>query len=335
MAIASSWRFFLVTYSKAIKAGGQCVRAGLAGLACAMLPVLCLAQEAARAISPAGPLDLTRPQFDTETPQYDVSGALQKADSTVLAEVNGRPITLADLGDAIRAMPPFVRSQPFNILYPTALNRLIMFQALAIRATTHGVDKEPVVQRRVTAAATGALINELLEREAAADITEKMILDRYDTLYAGKPGPEEVHLLVILVGTETEANALIAELAGGGDFPTIAKRSSRDTSGPLGGDIGYKRRENLTAEVGAVAFALAPGQLTPHPVQTAVGWFVLRIEDRRRAAAPLFATMHEPLYNMLVRERIAAIEQAAMNGAIVHTYNINGATIEDEVRHQH
>ncbi len=187
---------------------------GLTGMVCLMLPSICVAQGAPKTVSPATTIDLTKPQFDTVTPRYDMSGVSEKAASTVVADVGGKTITLGEVGDAIRALPATVQSLPFDTVYPAVLKQLIQLQAMVIRAQHKGLDKDPVVMRRVQAAADRALTNELLLRDAGGAITEKTMLDRYNKEYAGKPGPVEAHVRVILVATEAEADSIIAELAG-------------------------------------------------------------------------------------------------------------------------
>lgn len=295
-------------------------------------PAMGWAQQAPRAVSPATALDVTRPQFDTETPHYEVFGADTKAANTVVAEVGGRFVTLGDVGDAIRALPPTVQSLPFDTVYPAVLKQLIQVQAMVVRAQKRGLDKDPVVIRRIKAAADRALTNELLAREAGGAITEQMILDRYASTYANKPGPEEVHVRVILVPTEAEANTVLATLAGGADFATVARNSSRDVSAAQGGDLGFMRRDTLTPEIGAVAFALTPGQTSQHPIRTGAGWFVIRVDERRVGSPPAFAAVKEDIRNALVREDIAEIGKAALNDVTVHTFDISGKEVQSAVQ---
>ena len=204
-------------------------------------------------------LDFSKPQVDTETLHYDVA-------------------------DIIRALPATVRALPFDTLYPAVRKQLIQIQAMAVGAEKLGLDKDPIVVRRVKAAGDRALSSESMQRQSSAGITDKMILDRYDRDSARKPDPEEGHVHFILVATRSEASAIIAKLAGAADFATGARQSSRDNTGRQGGDLGFVRHTNLTPEVGVVAFAPKPGETTSYPVETSLGWFAVRAEDRRQGA---------------------------------------------------
>jgi peptidyl-prolyl cis-trans isomerase C len=303
---------------------GAGLRLAFAGAALLAMPALALAQGAPREAVPATPLDFSRPEFDTETPRYDVSGADTKAAGTVVAEVGGRNITLGDVGDAVRNLPPTVQALPFSTIYPTVLKQLIEVRAMVAHAEKRGLAKDPVVIRRVRAAADRALTNEVLRHEAETAVTEQMMLDRYDRDYANGPGPDEVRLRVILMPTEQEAAALLAQIVGGADFAKVAHDSSRDASAAGGGDLGFMRRDSLMPEIGAVAFALDPNEVVRHPVRTPAGWFLIKVEERRAGSRPSYASVKADIRNALLRESIAAVGRAALAEVAVHTFDIGG-----------
>ena len=213
---------------------------GALGLACLMLPAAASAQGTPKSVSPATAVDLTKPQFDTQTPHYDVTGASDRAAGTVVAEVGGRTITLGMVGDAIRDLPPTVRNLSFDTVYTPLLKQLTQMQALVVRAQRKGLEKDPAILRRAKLAYDNVLANAILVREAGSSITEKMLLDRYERDYGGKPGPDEADVSIVMLATEAEANAIVAELAGGADFATVARRSSRDSSAQAGGHLGFQ-----------------------------------------------------------------------------------------------
>ena len=306
----------------------------LAALAFLLLPATSWAQGSPKAVSPATPIDLTKPQFDTQTPQYDVADAAAKAAITVVAEVGGRPITLGEVGDAIRALPAAVQSLPFDTVYPGVLQQLTQMQALVVRAQRRGLDKDPAVLRRAKVAYDNVLANAALVREAGATITEGMLLDRYKQDFGGKPGPEEVDVSIIMLATEAEATAFIAELAGGADFATVARRSSRDTSAQAGGNLGFQRQDILNPEIGSIAFTLPAGQTAARPVRTGVGWFVVRAGERRQGERPVFASVRADIRTLLLREAFPAIAQAAVNDVTVRNFDISGKEVQAEVGRQ-
>lgn len=298
----------------------------LAGLAVAPFahPPSANAQDLRQNLSPGAPGELTKPEFDTASPVYEKSDTVEKSAQAVVAEVDGRPITLGAVGDIIRALPPSARALPFDTLFPVVVDRLIQQQALVIRAQHQGLDEEPTIRRRMKAAADHVLTDELLHREIGSSITEKVLLERYDRDIRDKPGPNEAHARVILVSTESEAAAIISELQKGADFAAIARKSSRDATAPAGGDLGFLRRDILNAEIGAVVFTLAAGQLAPYPVKSASGWFVVKVEERRYGARPSFAAARDQLTSELLREGVKGVATAALQGITVRTFQVGG-----------
>ena len=285
------------------------------------------ATAAPSGVSPAAVKDLSKPAFDTTTPRYDVSGQQGRGRRSMVAEVDGHAITLADLGDAIRALPPAIAALPFQSLYPSVLEELIRRQALVIHARKEGLDEDPAIQRRMAAARDRVLADAVLHKDVGATITEKALLDRYQRDVAGRPGPEEVHIRVMVADTEDAAAALIAELAKGADFGTLARRASKDGSAGVGGDLGFVRRDGLNPEIGAVAFALRPGETAAYPVKSAGKWFVVRVEARKRAATPNFAAARTRLEEVMLREGAAEATDATLTGVTVRRYDINGQEV--------
>jgi peptidyl-prolyl cis-trans isomerase C len=288
-----------------------------------------LAQSGAKPdASPLAPGDLKAPIFDTITPSYDTAGRQAKSAMTVVAEVDGRAVTLGDVADAIAELPPSVRAMPFADLYPLILGQLIRQQALVIRAQRQALDEDPVVRRKIKAVSDRVLGDELLKAETGRSITEAALLERYNKDIAGKPGPEEVHVRVIMVPTEAEAAGIIGELRAGADFATLAKRSSKDPSAPAGGDAGFVRLDQLTSEIGSVVFATQPGQFTPFPVRSMGAWFVLKAEERRHQPALAFSFVREELRQTMIREAAADVMKAALADVSVREYDMNGNEVD-------
>ena len=99
----------------------------------------------------------------------------------------------------------------------------------------------------------------------------------------------------ILVETEDEAKAIIAELDKGADFETLAKEKSTGPSGPAGGDLGYFSRGRMVPEFEEAAFALDVGAYTEEPVQTQFGWHVIQLNETRIKEAPTLEEVRDEL----------------------------------------
>lgn len=91
----------------------------------------------------------------------------------------------------------------------------------------------------------------------------------------------------ILVATQPEAQAIVAQLASGGDFAAIAKEKSKDPgSAAQGGDLGCLAPGDTVPAFDKASFQGALN--TPQTVQTEYGWHVLIVTKRTAAGlAPL------------------------------------------------
>lgn len=260
-------------------------------------------------------------------PGYNPGEMLKGLANPVVAEVEGHPITLAEVGDAIRALPANMQDLPFEQLYPGVLERLIQEQALVAKARRMRLDADPVVKRRMQAASDRVLENELLNRMIGKTISEQALLARYQSQYGGKQGPEEVDISVIKVPSEDQARKIIAEIAGGADFAAVAKRDSKDPSADNGGGLGFMRQSQLIPEVGAVALELEPGQVSPNPVKTQAGWFVVKVNARKRVPVPAFAEVREQLRHELLEEGVAQVVKDVMATSTILRFNMNGTSV--------
>ena len=114
---------------------------------------------------------------------------------------------------------------------------------------------------------------------------------------------DEVHAKHILVKTEDEAKAIIAELDKGGDFATLASTKSEDSgSGKDGGDLGFFGRGRMVKPFEDAAFSLEPGQYTKTPVQSDFGWHVILVVEKRKSQPPTFQSQAQRIQQDLVRE---------------------------------
>ena len=303
-----------------LRRGMVCVALCLAGLGPA------LAQTAGQTAdpSPFAPGDLKKPIFDTSKPTYNVADAQRKTDSTVVADVGGRSITLGTVADVIKTLPPAEQTLSYPLLFAQVRSQLIAQQAMVIQAHNTGVDEDPAVVRKLAEASALILSDAYLRHVLLPRISEQDLLDRYNRDIAGKPGPEEVHLRLIMLPTRDAAQAAIAQLGTGTDFATLARQISKDATASVGGDLGWVQRSAVNPEIGAVAFSLPVGQIMPYPIESIGAWFVVKVDERRQAPTPSFAASRDALTDALVRERVPAARQQAITGLTVRIYDISG-----------
>ena len=132
-----------------------------------------------------------------------------------MANVEGHPIYLSQLGEAVQSLPENLRKMPFEVIYPVLLDRMIDHEALVLMARREKLDDDPKVERQIDTVTGRVLEGALLERAAVPEVTEPAIRERYERDFANQPAVEEVHARHILVGTEAEAKWVIEELGKG------------------------------------------------------------------------------------------------------------------------
>jgi peptidyl-prolyl cis-trans isomerase C len=242
----------------------------------------------------------------------------------VVARVNGREIRLSDLSDAAQQLPAEMRTMPPGMLFPLLLDQLVDRAAIAELARRRGMDKEPAIARQMARAQEQALQSALIGRDIGPLVTEAELRARYEREVAGKPGEEEVHARHILLGSESDAKAVIAELAKGGDFAALAKARSTDkASGD--GDLGFFKQGDMVPEFAAAAFALKAGETTAEPVKTQFGWHVIRVVARRAAPAPSFEEAYDTLRSKTIQEAVDKVLKEARTNLTVERFNMDGS----------
>jgi peptidyl-prolyl cis-trans isomerase C len=234
----------------------------------------------------------------------EMADQLERRPDFVVLQLQTLPITQRDVAGVIRSMPVGMAGLGFQEVYRRALDITLRQKAMVLHARLEKLDKDPTVIHQGEIAFEHVLADAWLKRKSDAAVTDKALHERYDRDVAGKPGPEEVRARVILVTTEAEARRLIQQIQGGADFAEMARQFSKDPTAADGGDLGYVTRNSLAPAVSAAMFALAPGQMTPYPVASSIGFFVIRIEGRSSHPTPTFEEARSGLEHDLRAEAI-------------------------------
>jgi parvulin-like peptidyl-prolyl isomerase len=150
----------------------------------------------------------------------------------------------------------------------------------------------------------------LAEAVRPAEVTEDEITAFYRTHAAELAVPATVTLRQILVGTLNEARDVKRRLARDPKtFDAIARGQSKGQEAGAGGYMGPFERGQLPPELEAAAFALPEGG-TSDPVETPLGYHVLRVESRQQAREPTLEEARAQIRARLTREHRAEAERA-------------------------
>jgi peptidyl-prolyl cis-trans isomerase C len=232
------------------------------------------------------------------------------ADKAV-ATINGAPITEGDLGVAAQEFGDQLQRIPPDKQRAALIDVMIDIRLLAKAAETAGLDKQKDVAEKLAFARDRTLRNEYLRSKVMAAVTDDAVKKRFDAEVAKFVPADEIHVFHILVKTEDEAKAVIADLDKGGDFAKIAKDKSLDPgSGPQGGDLGFIGRGKTVKPFEDAAFALAVGSYTKAPVQSEYGWHVIKVTEVRKEPAPTFDAEADRIRQDLMRDTMTSEIQA-------------------------
>jgi peptidyl-prolyl cis-trans isomerase D len=110
----------------------------------------------------------------------------------------------------------------------------------------------------------------------------------------------------------------------GEDFGKIAKEESEDPeSAARGGDIGYVLHGVASPELDKAAFSMEVGQ-TSEPILTEIGYNVIRVTEKRAAAAPEFDQFKDDLANFLgnvaLHKKLDAYVKALRDKAVIERH---------------
>jgi peptidyl-prolyl cis-trans isomerase C len=298
------------------------------------LAVLCCAAAAI-----AGPA-LAQPQNPAQPPRrpqtcHQAPAAVaplppvQAAQGPIIATVNGLPIRLSELEVAQQSLPQQYRNMPLQAVFPALLDRIIDSKLVVQEGKKSKVTEDPAYKKRLAFVEEQVLQDFWIQREIARKVTADKLRQRYEERLKSLPSEEEVHARHILVATEDEAKALIAEIKKGAAFDKLAKDKSTDkASGAEGGDLGWFKKSDMVKEFADAAFDLKKGALTETPIKTQFGYHVIQVEDRRKAPPPAYEELAEQLREEMAREAVTAELDLLRSRAKIEKFNIDGSKPE-------
>jgi len=247
----------------------------------------------------------------------------------VVAVVNGQQIRLSELEIAQQSLPQQYRSMPLQAVFPALLERIIDSKLVVQEGKKTKTNDDPAFKKRMAFVEEQVLQDFWIQREISRLVTLEKIQQRYQERLKSMPPEEEVHARHILVATEDEAKALIAELKKGAAFDKIAKEKSTDkASGAEGGDLGWFKKSDMVKEFADAAFGLKKGELSEAPIKTQFGYHVIKIDDRRTAPPPALEELSEQIREELAREAVTAQLDKIRAGSKIEKFNMDGTKVE-------
>jgi peptidyl-prolyl cis-trans isomerase C len=291
------------------------------------------AQQPANPQGQAQPPGQAQPQGQPKPPAAPAAPAKPPAQAAqpalkdpVVATVNGQPVRLSELEVAQQSLPQQYRNMPLQAVFPALLDRMIDSKLVVQEGKKSKVTEDPAFKKRMAFVEDQVLQDFWIQREIARQVTAEKLQKRYEERLKQMPSEEEVHARHILVSTEDEAKALIAEIKKGAAFDKLAKEKSTDkASGAEGGDLGWFKKSDMVKEFADAAFNLKKDELTETPVKTQFGYHVIKVEDRRKAPPPAFEEMADQLREEMAREAVTAQLDQLRSGAKIEKFAMDGS----------
>ena len=234
----------------------------------------------------------------------------QDADA-VVAKVGKLEITQSELDLAIANLDPQLAQLPDEQKKVAALSGAIDVKLLAGNADGEGLKDDAEFKKRMAFIADRELHNLYFKKHVVDAVTEDEVKARYEKEIAALPKQEEVRARHILVKTEEEAKAIIADLDAGKDFVELAKEKSTDPNKSEGGDLGYFTKGRMVPEFEEAAFAMEKGSYSKVPTKTQFGFHVIKVEDKRDAAPPAYEQVAQQIRQLVMRDKYLAIIEKA------------------------
>jgi parvulin-like peptidyl-prolyl isomerase len=274
----ANWKSFIVWLALGLLIG--CGNKGTPPPTATLVPTLALPEAVTVTATTVVPTSIPA----TETPLPPST----PTEVPLAALVNGQPILLADFErEVARAGDAATGREVLDAMIET----LLLEQAAVSAGITIADDQlDEIIQtdidnvggREVFEARLAA--NNMTEEEYREQVRANLLAQRVQVQLPGElpDAVEHVHARHILVATQEDAEAILAQLRDGGDFALLAQTFSLDVSTrEQGGDLGFFPRGLLLApELEDAAFSLAPGEISDVVHSELLGYHVVQVLER-------------------------------------------------------
>lgn len=225
------------------------------------------------------------------------------AEDKVVATINGKPVTEADLAVAEGEIGQDMGSMPDDQKRMSLLEFLIDNQLFAEAAENNKLGEGPAFESRLAYLKRRALREIYFEKIIKGAVSDADARKLYDDQVKLLKPEEEAQARHILVEDENLAKEIKEKLKAGGDFAALAKEHSKDPgSKDNGGDLGYFTRGQMVPQFEDAVFALNKGDVS-EPIKTQFGWHIIKLEDKRAKAPPAFEVVKDRILQSMLLQK--------------------------------
>lgn len=221
------------------------------------------------------------------------------AETVVLVEVDGTPVTLTMLEVAMEARGV---SENDHEAMRELLDELIRMQAVVNAARGEGLDRNPEVRAQLRLVEMQTLYRHYLERaQRGRTISEQDLRDVY-AAQLERSGDTQYRIEII--GYDDQARALKAiERVQDGAVDYAALRAEAQASGLPVDEPGWIDRSQVPEDFAALLVETGAGEIVPQPLNNPQGWFVVRVSDKRDLQVPSFEQVRDGIARSLEQQQ--------------------------------
>lgn len=221
--------------------------------------------------------------------ELSLAGDVTRPDSAVVAEVDGRPITWADVKErVIAAGKAAVKADPLAMeddARRVALQQQIDLRIVAQKARAAGLEQDRMYRVRVNEYRKSRLIN--LHRDrliAAMEPRNDELRAYYEANKSRFVQPETRKVQMVVVKTKEEAEEIKSKIQAGEltIYQAAQDYSITPTAKQDLGEVGWVNKGKAVPALDKAIFALGPGEVGG-PVETTAGWHLVMVQDVEEA----------------------------------------------------
>ena len=251
----------------------------------------------------------------------DGDGPPERGDRAV-AKVDGKTVWASDVKREAIAQGLIGEGEPLDAsseLFRQMMEQVVDQKLLAAEARRRKLDKDPLAQRRLTAAQDRVLGDMLVETTVADAVTEDNIRGLYEEQQKLARRSEEIRARQIVLATAAEVEQVRKLLAAGASFDALAMERSRDAATRFnGGDLGYFTTDVMPEAYEAALKGAKAGQLVG-PVPVEGGFALVKIEDVREEQPIALDAARPQIVRFLTYDRIRDLLEKLRAKAKVET----------------
>ncbi len=256
----------------------------------------------------------SEPAAESEESQMAAEGEDAGEEGDPIAIVNGQKLYESDLVAFLQRLPPQLQAQA-QLLMPQILEQVVNNELATQAGHNAGLAQDAEVMSQLGKVEDLIVGQTYLQRAIDERVTDDKLEAAYQKYLEENPPQRELKARHILVATEDEAKAVIAELDGGADFAELAKEKSTGPSGANGGELPPFQEGQMVPEFSDAAFAMEVGTYSKEPVKTQFGFHVILLEDSSMSEPPAKDAVESELRDQLSQEAAEAVVTELREGA--------------------